>query len=309
MKRIPLRSIAGVFVLSLAVSPASHAALYQFTVGGRVTTSSYPGVNVDDLVSIWYVADSQDRDPLPTSGIYRATRATYIFPDVTLTSDGFSRVDVLPNDTDGYDRVRFRDFFAQSPWAIVELTFPVGTLKSDALPTALPLASAHSAGFSYWYYPGILSGNVLSFTSVEVPEPGVLALLVIAPLLLPRCFRQLRQAAPGCQPDVVDCAPGDAPPCRRRPRGRMRPAVKRRLVTLAGAAAGRGVVGGPHAERRVGPAAGNVLPTRGRGGPSSCRGVPRWFGWETRSARFRLRRSPSRMCRTWLASSPAGHRR
>ena len=191
MKRIQLRSIAGVFVLSLAASPASHAALYQFTVGGRVTTSSYPGVNVDDPVSIWYVADSQDRDPSPTSGNYRTTRATFIFPNLTLTSDGFSGVDVLPNDTDGYDRVRFWDFFAQSPWAFVDLTFPVGILTSDALPTALPLSSAHSAGFSHSYYPGTLSGNVLSFTSVEVPEPGVLALLVIAPLLAPRRFRQL----------------------------------------------------------------------------------------------------------------------
>jgi hypothetical protein len=58
--------------VSLSVCLPGRAAVYEFTVKGQVIGAGWPNVNVGDPFVIRYAVDSQDLEPSPTIGLYRA---------------------------------------------------------------------------------------------------------------------------------------------------------------------------------------------------------------------------------------------
>src|SRR5262245_26743366 len=89
MTRRYLSSVLGLF-MGLGFGIAGHAALYRFTVGGRVTVASWPDVHVGDTITIQYTADSHDRNPSPSTGSYAVSRPVLILPDTTIIVPGYA---------------------------------------------------------------------------------------------------------------------------------------------------------------------------------------------------------------------------
>jgi hypothetical protein len=171
----------------LCVADAAHAAFYEFTIQGQVTAAAGFDVSVGDPFTIRYVANSEDRVPMPTAGSYAATNAVGTFPSTVITAMGFdSEVFVARPDVDGADRTAYRSDDLNYIFN-VSFTFAPGTLTSDALPLALPLQDATSASLYLYDFGPFVTGNLTSYSSREVPEPQIPALLaVLGGLSLPR---------------------------------------------------------------------------------------------------------------------------
>jgi hypothetical protein len=78
------------------------------------------------------------------------------------------------------DRVGY-GFIGENPFEEFQLTllFPGGTLGSDALPLTLPLQSATAANLHWLGLSGALDGTISSYSSVEVPEPAYVTLVLM----------------------------------------------------------------------------------------------------------------------------------
>ncbi len=181
---MPTRVLALIWIASLAGYSPAHAAIYEFTLGGRVTFAALGDVPAGTPVTIRYTADSQDLAPDPGGGLYAAGQGTITFPNFTITTDGtvdpIFRVSLGSGST-----VQLLQYLTyQGTWGMsLNFSFPAGTLTSDALPLTLPLANANLARFQVfpilhdWY-----AGNITSYTAVEIPEPSAALLLLVVPL-------------------------------------------------------------------------------------------------------------------------------
>ena len=178
------RHFSILLVVLLFVHASARAAYHQFTLKGVVTETSFffPSIYVGDPFTVQYVVDPTDSDTSPLRGRYAATHAQFTFPKTSLTSNGFGAgllVDL--NNPDGTDRVTYADSSLHWDWRIA-FVFPSDTLESDALPLTLPLSMANSATFEFELFSRLLSADMTSYSSVEVPEPaaalGVLSVLI-----------------------------------------------------------------------------------------------------------------------------------
>ena len=178
------RHFSIVLAVLLFVHASARAAYHQFTLNGQVTETSFffPNIYVGDPFSVQYVVDSTDSDASPLRGRYAATNAQFTFPKTSLTSSGFGAgllVDL--NNPDGTDRVTYLDSSLHWEWRIA-FVFPSDTLASDALPLTLPLSMANSATFEFELFSRLLAADMMSYSSIEVPEPAA-ALAALSVLL------------------------------------------------------------------------------------------------------------------------------
>jgi hypothetical protein len=191
------RTFALILIACLARPNWAFAALYQFTLKSEVTATIFPGAHIGDLVTIRYIANSFDLDPHPLSGKYAATGLTLELPSTTYSYAGNSDQVFVVNLTTSLDFLQYVDKVqhpqATQPWSLdVRFAFTHNTL-TDALPLELPLADAIVRRFAI--VPGVgneyFSGDILSFTSVEIPEPRAWHVLgVAAPVV--QSFRRRR---------------------------------------------------------------------------------------------------------------------
>jgi hypothetical protein len=159
--------------ICLVTCPLARGAMFEFTLEGTVTSEASPHVNVGDPFVIRYLADSTDLDPSPLTGRYSAGQAIATLPGTTISSpvsDGLVSIFLnMPAGTDSADYESSSGNVA----LVAGFDFPSGTLTSDALPLALPLGSATTAQWVWYpFRPGIV-GRITSYSSIEVPEPGV----------------------------------------------------------------------------------------------------------------------------------------
>jgi hypothetical protein len=131
-------------------------------------------------------------DPDPTFGRYRATLPVAVLPRTTIPASGFGDtpgVQIWLNSPFGTDEFYFGVGGPNTGYDL-HAAFPVGTLQSDALPLTLPLNMAllPARWIVYDFGPG-LGGTINSYSSVEVPEPHVFAILLAA--LLRRVGRKV----------------------------------------------------------------------------------------------------------------------
>jgi hypothetical protein len=182
------RTFALILIASAALCGQARAALYEFTLGGRVTYAPLGDVPIGTAVTIRYTADSQDLDPSPTDGLYAASQATVQFPTFTIQTDGMMGPDFgvsLGNGTS----VQILQYLTwqNSNWGMsIPFSFPNGTFGSDALPLTLPLANANLARFHLFpLLHDLYAGDITSYTAVEIPEPSALAILLVGTLGVP----------------------------------------------------------------------------------------------------------------------------
>jgi hypothetical protein len=166
------RTFALILIASAALCGHARAALYEFTLGGRVTFAPLGDVPIGTAVTIRYTADSQDLDPSPNDGLYSASQATVEFPTFAIQTDGM----MGPYLT-----------WQNSNWGMsIPFSFPNGTFGSDALPLTLPLANANLARFHLFpLLHDLYAGDITSYTAVEIPEPSALAILLVGTLGVP----------------------------------------------------------------------------------------------------------------------------
>jgi hypothetical protein len=157
----------------------AHGGFYEFRLRGEVIAASYPNVSVGDQFTIRYVADSQDLDPHPAQGRYVATPLSVTFPNALLRRFVPGTIYTAVDNANGTDTVWHWSFFPQDILS-VDLTFPAGTLGSDALPLAVPLTQATTSRFELYLFGPALVGEIHSYQSVEIPEPRALAWAVLA---------------------------------------------------------------------------------------------------------------------------------
>jgi hypothetical protein len=188
------RTFALILIASAALCGQARAALYEFTLGGRVTYAPLGDVPIGTAVTIRYTADSQDLDPSPTDGLYAASQATVQFPTFTIQTDGMMGPDFgvsLGNGTS----VQILQYLTwqNSSWGMsIPFSFPTKTLNSDALPLTLPLTDANLARFHLFpLLHDLYAGDITSYTAVEVPEPAALVILLVGSLGM-----RLRSCAP-----------------------------------------------------------------------------------------------------------------
>lgn len=176
---MPKRILTSVWIGCLSLCSLANAALYELTLKGEVTQTTWPNVSVGDPFTIRYTADSEDRQPSPTFGGYAVTPAMLILPNATITSYGpQTGLSVRLNLVGGRDVVSYRSADLADYDFHVELQFPAGTLASDALPLALPMQNATSAQLVLTDFKAIY-GSIVSYEGVEVPEPRVLGALLL----------------------------------------------------------------------------------------------------------------------------------
>jgi hypothetical protein len=184
------------FLLALVVCEPSYAGLYEFTIEGRVTFAAAGDVPAGTPVTIQYIADSEDLAPgTPNGGHYAASQATVRFPKFIIKTDGidpYFRVALGGGNT--VDLLQYLSVFGH--WNLsAGYSFPPGTLSSDALPLTLPLANANLATFHL--APGVnpyYSGNIISYTSIEIPEPLQLGVFPLAALLIAARYKRRRSS-------------------------------------------------------------------------------------------------------------------
>jgi hypothetical protein len=172
--------LIGVF----GATATARAALYQFTLRGTITGGFLKPFNLSlgDECTIQYVLDSTDLDPHPLGGRYHGTHSVVNFPNLTLVSSP----QVGGNLTVKASRPGLSDFayYQSGPPAYgaqVSFAFPSGTLGSDALPLALPLSQATTSYFHlYPTFSPVLIGQITSYASTEVPEPGAPSAALLA---------------------------------------------------------------------------------------------------------------------------------
>ena len=179
------RTFALMLIASTALCGQARAALYEFTLGGRVTFAPLGDVPMGTLVTIRYTADSQDLEPSPGGGLYAASHATVEFPAFTIRTDaeiGPTFRISLGNGTSA-QILQYLTWNGGSWGMNLGFAFPPGTLDSDSLPLTLPLSSADVSTFHL--FPALhdrYAGDIISYSAVEAPEPSVLGMLLAGSL-------------------------------------------------------------------------------------------------------------------------------
>jgi hypothetical protein len=171
---------AGVILLSSAVS--ARAAVYEFTLAGTVTNAPAGAVKVGDPFTVRYAVDAQDLAPESTDGLYTASGATINFPELDLVTADAGEFFVRPGDSTAPDLLHYLTYDASAWGVTINFQLPHGTLDSDSLPLNVQLSPAQPARLHVFWglvLEDTYLGDVTSYTSVEVPEPGVLTLLLL----------------------------------------------------------------------------------------------------------------------------------
>jgi hypothetical protein len=179
------RIVDPILIICLSTCVTARAAIYEFRIKGVVTDAYWPEVSVGDRFTLRYTADSRDLNPSSTAGRYAATRAIVTLPNTTIVSSsvgGSPHVQVVPNSPSAVDIVGYRTVGPNYGFGFV-LAFPLGTLASDALPLTLSPPTATSAYFSVYDFGPFVTGDITSYASVEVPEPWLLGLLLVFPIM------------------------------------------------------------------------------------------------------------------------------
>ena len=188
-----MRTLIPTLLILLSACASARAALYEFTLGGRVTYALFGDVPIGSRVTIRYTVDSQDLEPDPTGGLYAASQATIKFPDFTITTNGMEGPSFgvgLGTSAQFVQYLTWRNGWGMS----IPFAFPVGTLDTDALPLTLPLSEANVARF--YVFPMLhdhYAGDITSYSAVEIPEPSAALLLLVTTLTVRGRARMSRE--------------------------------------------------------------------------------------------------------------------
>ena len=162
----------------------AHAALFDFTLKGKVTYSQYSDIAVGDPFVVRYIADSTDLNLDPKLGRFATTAATFEFPNVTVAPEGQPLpLQVQLSGPEDSDSIIYVHFFPGNIYWSFSFGFPAQTFSSDALPLTLPLERATLARIQFFVFAPTLRGDITSYESAEIPEPvslNLIALLVCA---------------------------------------------------------------------------------------------------------------------------------
>lgn len=180
------RTLPAILAVLLFTPFFASGGLYEFTFQGEVTYSILPEANVGDSVTIRYIADSTDLEPLPMTGEYAATNATIRFPGGTFVTEAGLGTRLSVNLFGTLDTVAYLSH--GNPYGIkLSFAFAGGTPQSDELPLTLPLLDANVATFHM--FPAstdVIRGRITSYLGVEVPEPAALGVLLASIVLTKR---------------------------------------------------------------------------------------------------------------------------